>query len=652
MDHLTIRIGKQEQNDTVSFASEELKRYLQAIDNTLSFSVLSFSKADLSKKEILWIGTASFFPSDETEFGESELDDGILISTKKNGGLIAGTNPRSVLIATYRFLKELGVRWIRPGKEGERVPKKKIQSLDVDVKEYASYRNRGICAEGAVSFETVHDMIDYLPKAGLNSWFFEGFEPVMLFRRWYNHKSNPYLESEYKSEEQIREQEAAFIRELKRRGIISHKVGHGWTCEPFGMDSSRRTPLEQTDIPKDTVPFLPLIDGRRQVFQNVPLLTNLCYSKKEVRKRMADAVASYCSAHPDVNVVHFWLADGSNNHCECDSCKKKLPSDWYVLLLNEVDEALTEAGLDTKVAFLIYMDLLWAPEEYRIKNPDRFILMFAPFTRDYGRNYSDFSDADESLPEYRRNRLDFSPSLSCYLARLKSWQRIFKGDSFVFDYHLMYAHFNDPGNEKSAENVFTDMQSLRQIGIDGMISCQLLRGSFPTALPLHMMAEALWNRSADKEEAEKDYFLSAYGEDGLKVRAYLSAVSEMFRIYEGPSHGRGARIEGKLCEDSEKIKALVNGFQDTVSRNLRRNTACSPEWELLSFHGVYVIRLAEALRLTEEKDYEKAKEAVGELIDYLNRNEMKIYRAIDVSRAKMHWMRRLDPEKCKNVDVM
>ena len=67
---------------------------------------------------------------------------------------------------------------------------------------------------------------------------------------------------------------------------------------------------------------------------------------------------------------------------------------------------------------------------------------------------------------------------------------------------------------------------------------------------------------------------------------------------------------------------------------------------------MYVLRLAEALRLTEEKDYEKAKEAVGELIDYLNRNEMKIYRAIDVSRAKMHWMRRLDPEKCKNVDVM
>ena len=652
MDHLVIRIGKQERNDTISFASEELVRYLQVIDNMLSFEVSSHKSADLSEKEILWIGTASFFLQEETGLKESDLDDGILIETEKSGGIIAGTNPRSVLIAAYRFLKELGVRWIRPGKEGERIPKKRIRHFDVSVREYASYRNRGICAEGAVSFETVNDMIDYLPKAGLNSWFFEGFEPVMLFRRWYNHKSNPYLDREYKSEEEIRKNEALFISELEKRSIISHKVGHGWTCEPFGLDSSTRTPCEQTDLSKDTLSCLPLINGKRQVFQNVPLLTNLCYSQKEVRRRMTDAVVDYCRSHPDVNIVHFWLADGSNNHCECEACRKKLPSDWYVLLLNEIDTALTEAGLDTKIAFLIYMDLLWAPEEYRIEHPDRFILMFAPFTREYGKSYNDFADTDVKLPGYQRNRLDFDPSLSGYLARLKSWQRIFKGDSFVFDYHLMYAHFNDPGNEKSAANIFEDMRSLKKIGINGMISCQLLRGSFPTSLPLYLMAETLWNRNADRKEAEEDYFLSAYGSDGLQVLAYLNQISEMFYLYEGPSHGRGARIEGKLCEDSEKIKAHVNGFKDTISRNSREDTACSAEWALLSYHGEYVIKLAEALKLTEEKDYEKAKGEIGELIDYLNRNETNVYCAIDVSRAKMHWLRRLDPEKCRNVDVM
>ena len=46
------------------------------------------------------------------------------------------------------------------------------------------------------------------------------------------------------------------------------------------------------------------------------------------------------------------------------------------------------------------------------------------------------------------------------------------------------------------------------------------------------------------------------------------------------------------------------------------------------------------------------REGVQELIDYLNRNETNVYCAIDVSRAKMHWLRRLDPEKCRNVDVM
>ena len=47
------------------------------------------------------------------------------------------------------------------------------------------------------------DMLDFLPKVGMNAYFFEHFEPLIFFRRWYNHKSNPYLDAESVSTEEI-----------------------------------------------------------------------------------------------------------------------------------------------------------------------------------------------------------------------------------------------------------------------------------------------------------------------------------------------------------------------------------------------------------------------------------------------------------------
>jgi hypothetical protein len=67
------------------------------------------------------------------------------------------------------------------------------------------------------------------------------------------------------------------------------------------------------------------------------------------------------------------------------------PADYYVILLNELDEALGHVGYPGKVVFLAYADLLWPPEVEQIHNPERFILMFAPITRSYRRPPQDLS---------------------------------------------------------------------------------------------------------------------------------------------------------------------------------------------------------------------------------------------------------------------
>jgi hypothetical protein len=286
---------------------------------------------------------------------------------------------------------------------------------------------------------------------------------------------------------------------MAKRGICYHKVGHGWTCEPFGIDGSgwNSDRNRQYEMTEQTRSYLALLDGKRVLFNNDPLCTNLCYSNPRVRDMMTDAITRYCQENSQVDVLHFWLADDRNNQCECPECVKKRPADWYVKMLNELDEKLTKADLKTKIVFLIYYDLLWAPETERLINQDRFILMFAPITRNYGQDYGDYISYDEELPPYVRNQLSAPSSLAQNLEQLRRWQGTFEGDSFDFDYHLMWAHLGDIGYEYCARNIFQDMRDLRDIGLNGMISCQIQRCYFPTALPLHMMAAALWNRECD-----------------------------------------------------------------------------------------------------------------------------------------------------------
>lgn len=645
-----IRLGKIGNDTVIDFAVQELARYLKQMDPKLNVDILQTDTVEDAFPRIIWVGTDPQLVSYVPEVKDPAVDDAIAIAVTDGNGYITGSNERSVLIGVYRFLRELGCNWVRPGLDGERIPQLQLGSMDIHVHEAASYRHRGVCIEGATAYENVLDMLDFLPKVGMNAYFFEHFEPIIFFRRWYNHKSNPYLDAESVSDAEILAMLCSLETEMARRGIIYHKTGHGWTCEPFGLNGTTWD-ASNAEIPDETRKYLAQIDGRRELFHNIPLNTNLCYSQPEVRKRMTDAIVAYCLEHPNIDVLHYWLADGMNSHCECEDCAKMLPSDWYVMLLNDLDAAMTAAGLDTKVVFLLYVDLLWAPEKTRLNNPDRFILMFAPITRNFGQNYQDHMVYDGKLPEFKRNHLDFDASLELNLAQLRQWQAQFKGDSFIYDYHLMYAHFNDPGYEYCARNVFEDMKGLQDIGLNGNISCQLQRCFFPTALPMQMMASALWNRDGDYEEGARSYYLAAFGPDGLLVQQYMKQLSELFAIYEGPSHGKGAKISGDLVRDYDALTRCVEAFRPIIDAHAEADQVWSVDWQQLQIHSSYVLNLAQVLKLTQQKDYDGAKAAIAKMLDHINRNELIIQKTMNGNKAKMHWERRLDPKKCSSTNV-
>ena len=125
------------------------------------------------------------------------------------------------------------------------------------------------------------------------------------------------------------------------------------------------------------------------------------------------------------------------------------------------------------------------------------------------------------LPPYNRNHLQFPTTVEGNLAFLREWQNIFSGDSFTFEYYLMWEHYTDPGYYKIARLISEDIKSLKSLGLNGLVTCQVQRAFFPTGLPFYLMGKLLWNDRLIFEEMAEDYFLSAFGYEGKKCYEYL-----------------------------------------------------------------------------------------------------------------------------------
>jgi hypothetical protein len=131
MTRVTLaRIGG---NQTVRYAVSELFDYLKKIDNDLLVDIRSYAAYDASVKNVIWVGTDEAFDGLLLPVEDKRLDDAILIDIKGGEGIVTGSNPRAVLIAAYRLLRELGVAWIRPTDDGEIVPHYTVTDITVSV---------------------------------------------------------------------------------------------------------------------------------------------------------------------------------------------------------------------------------------------------------------------------------------------------------------------------------------------------------------------------------------------------------------------------------------------------------------------------------------------------------------------------------------
>lgn len=627
-------------NPVIQFAAQELQKYLVQMDPSISFHL---SPAIITPGEGLSLGLYEDFGLPVPAVTSPEMDDCLHIAVNGGQGVIAGLNPRAVLLGVYRFLEEAGCRFLRPGKDGELIPAVALEMIHVQLDSTPTYRYRGLCIEGAVSLEHMLDNVDWAAKVGLNSYFLEFMVPFTFFDRWYSHEQNPEMAQEPVTPEQV----SGFMQEIEseifRRGLAYHHPGHGWTCESLGIPGLGWFPTE-FNLKPETRELLAEVNGKRELFHGVALNTNLCYSNPKARQTVVEYAVQYVKEKPGIDFLHVWLADSLNNHCECPNCREMLPADLYIKLLNEMDSAFQAAGLETKIVFIVYLELLWAPEKEKLNHPDRFVLLFAPISRSYSKPY-DTDLEGIRLPEYHRNQVVLPTSIRENLAYLRAWQKLFSGDSFTYEYYFMWDCYLDPGYYEAARVLHEDVRRLKQIGLNGIMSDQSQRSFFPTAFGMHVMARMLWDDTREFDDLADWYFRADFGEDGPAVRAYMQALSRLF----DPPYVRGERhpgdealnlrvagvnqsaVDDTAARNLAQVPGVIEDFRQTIQKNLQHPLACrARSWQILAYHAELCLLLARALEERAQGHAEEARRWWEQTKAYARQTEKDLHPVLDV----------------------
>lgn len=431
------------------------------------------------------------------------FDDKYGYHVEEGKGTIWGVNERSLLLSFYHFLRSNGVVFVRPGQENEIYPKVQTNELNGYLDLTSKYRYKIMCIEGSVQLKHVLDMIDFLPKIGMNGYFIQFDVPYEFFKRWYTEQNKaPEI-----SVSDVENYKKLMVEEIKKRHLIYHAVGHGWTTKVLGIDGSGWHHSDLSTVSQEKQDYIALVNSKRKFFNGIPLNTQLCYSNSEVQKAFVNTVQAYLIEHPEIDVLHVWLADDYNNFCTCETCQCELPAHYYVQILNQIDERLSQSNISTKIAFLAYYELLWPPK-LRLSNEDRFILMFAPITRTYLKSISTVNMKDERISEFKLNQSVYPADLNENMRYYRAWKEIFKGDSFIFDYHFMWDGFKEWTHDHLSHTLAKDINHLEIIGLDGFVSCQLTRISYPTALGLHTLGRGLSEGIVNFNDFKKEIYNS------------------------------------------------------------------------------------------------------------------------------------------------
>ncbi len=639
----------------IDYAAEELKKYLRMMMPECGDIKIerAFGKAPVEDGFVL--GMMQDFGLSVDEVEDPELDDILHIDTTDNAGIIAGSNPRSVLMAVYRFLRENGCRWLYPGIDGEFIPMQDVKA--VKFHKAADMRYRGWCNEGAESQQCMMETIEFAPKIGLNVYMIEFFVPCGYYNPYYDHTNNEANRlAEPVTEQQVLQWKRMCETEIAKRGLQFHDIGHGWTTESFGLSTAIAwQDLDNLSVPKEIEPYIAMLNGKRELYCKGAMNTNFCMSNPEARRIFVNKVADYAENHQNVTYLHVWLADFFNNHCECDECRKMTVSDWYAMLLNELDDELTKRNLDTKIVFCIYYETVWAPEKVKLQSTTRFSGLLGPLGRRYHNSFTDFVP-DSELEPFVLNKIDPPKTIEKCFSRVRQWQNVWAGPVLCYEYHFYIFHYYDVGTLYYPRRIYEDILALDRVGMRGYIEDGSQRCFFPNGLNMYVYAETLFDLSRDYDEMVDEYFSYAYGEHAPVVKKYFEELTEIFEYKYMNSTVEKTGLEKPHYEperydDFCKATAICEKMREYAKANYKSDSRVQcVSMQLLLLHTEYAQKGAELMKRLCMGDYsDETQEFAEDFYESFGRHEAAYERYYDHYMAVFAWRHRIAKGKKRNV---
>ena len=640
------------EGECIQYAADELKKYIVALScGNINPEIFYGMEAKLpSGGEEIILADLSSLSLDTSDLSDSIIEDIIDVRIENLSGYIAGSNERSILMGVYRYCESAGVRYVRPGEDGDYIPSADLYNHKFVYRKKADYPFRGECCEGAISYEDMRDTVYYMPKIGMNMYMIEGLVPYTYMHKWYGHVYNTKLRkpgqiTDYKMLEKYI---CRLERDVKRAGLQLHTLGHAWMFEKMGIHhaDSATTKKAEENLSDEHRKLLAEVGGKRGIFSGSTFYTHFCYSNPDARRMLVDFMVEYAERKPHVDFIHAWLADATNNQCECEQCKKREPSDWYVVFLNELDERLTEIGSDAKIVFIAYVDTVRPPITERLNNPNRFILLSA-MGGFYEEGYKN-EECTEEIPPFERNNFQsFSAPLRMKCHR--DWKRLSGNiNSIIYEYRYYTDMYCDISQMRIAKETYRDMKALGEVYFNGCMSDQTHRMYMPTSLPLVTMGNTLFDKETDFEKLCQSYFDGAFGDDGQTVRGYLDELSLLLSPSNFRVGGKGGIEEEGVGfsdtanqpwvnnpyvkERAEKIPQLLDSFVSVIKDNII--AAAEPvrraSWIYLLIHSEIVRYHGRILCAGASGDMNKAREIFTELRDDLSEKEMEYHKVFDL----------------------
>ena len=271
-----------------------------------------------------------------------ESGDGFRVSAEKDAVTIHGSNPRSLLVAVYAFLKRVcGYRWYAP--DQEIAPRNRTLELRLDKpwEEKALFNRRGLYAEGSgFGLGFLRRLIDWCPKNNISDLTFS----MSAWPEW---------------KERVGTQ-------LGKRGLRLNLSGH---CLP------KFVPRDLFEKHPD---WFALVGGQR-----IPH-GQYCFSSPGFNRHLIKEMLDFIGAEPLLARMSIWAQDTSLV-CECPACRKKGFMKSFVDSINRLAAACEKRARKVKIEFLAYnAGLAWEMLE-----PDKslFPLKCSTELAYWGRDY-------------------------------------------------------------------------------------------------------------------------------------------------------------------------------------------------------------------------------------------------------------------------